>query len=71
MAPLTDKEALEAAKSAQHDLLTGGAVAEFKDQNGETVRYTTANRFALASYINSLEAKVSGGSAIRPMTVTF
>lgn len=66
---MTDAELLAAAKAAQHKLLTGSAVAEFKDQNGETVRYHGANRGSLASYIADLERRVAGRSGSGPMRV--
>ncbi|RWE33897.1 gpW family head-tail joining protein [Mesorhizobium sp.] len=56
---MTIQETLDEAKAAYHELLTGRAVAEFRDQNGETVRYQAANAFRLAAYIQELENKLS------------
>lgn len=43
------------AKQAYHLLMTGQAVAEVTDQNGDRVRYTTANISKLANYITQLK----------------
>lgn len=56
---------LEEAEQAYHNLQTGQSVAELRDQNGETVRYTPANAYRLAAYILSLKSQlglVSPGS---------
>lgn len=73
---LTTQQALNEAKQAYHDLLTGQAVTEFRDQNGETVRYTQINRAALADYISRLERQLATEngatpSGIAPMRVWF
>lgn len=46
---------LDEAEAALHALLTGKAVTRFRDQNGETVEYTQANRAQLAAYIERLK----------------
>lgn len=56
---MTDQEMLDEAKQQYHLLITGQAAVEFRDQNGEMVRYTQANRSALQTYIQRLEAKVN------------
>lgn len=56
---MTIQETLAEAKAAYHELLTGRAVAEFRDQNGETVRYQAANARSLAAYIQDLENQLS------------
>lgn len=61
---MTIQESLAEAKAAYHELMTGRAVAEFRDQNGETVRYQAANARGLAAYILDLENKIS--TACRP-----
>lgn len=57
-------EMLQDATAAYHRLITGGQVAEFRDQNGELIRYTSANRAALLNYIKWLESKLN----ITPVT---
>ncbi len=49
---------LDEAEAAYHALLTGKAVASFKDQNGETITYTQTNRAHLASYIELLKSRL-------------
>lgn len=56
---MTLADQLAEAKAAYHDLVIGKAAVEFTDSNGERVRYTAANRQALASYIADLEAKIA------------
>jgi len=51
----TISELLTDAKNAYHSLLTGKQAVEFRDSNGETVRYNTANISKLAAYIADLE----------------
>ena len=53
-------ERLADAEAAQHALLTGTAVVELRDQNGETVKYNAATRSGLAAYIESLRRQISG-----------
>lgn len=67
---------LTEAKAARHALLTGTAVASARDQNGEEVRYTQADRSALTAYIAELEALIAAeaGSClpgIGPMRTFF
>lgn len=69
--PVT-QEMLDEARKAYHLLLTGGSVAEFRDQNGEMVRYSAANRWALANYIQWLEGQLGLGVLSKgPMRVWF
>lgn len=71
----TTVELLTEARNALHKLVTGEAVAEFRDLDGTTVRYTQASRGALRAYIAELEAKVAAEtktqSPIGPMQVWF
>lgn len=59
---LTDAERLlyttrrTEASAKRHLLLTGQAVEQFVDQNGELVKYTKANLRALDLYIAELDA---------------
>lgn len=62
--PLTVQQQYDEASAAYHALLTGQAVAEFRDQNGETVRYTAANRGALAAYIADLKRQLNPTSTV-------
>lgn len=64
-------ERLVEAEDAYHTLLTGSAVAEFRDANGEMVRYTSANRSALARYIQSLKDQIAGTNGDGPMRPFF
>ncbi len=62
------------AETALHDLMTGKAVVEVVDQNGERVRYSVANRAQLQAYLQSLKAElaneVAGITPVRgPMRV--
>jgi hypothetical protein len=59
----TLRERLDEAEQAYHDLQTGKAVVEFRDGNGEQVRYTAANRGALSRYIESLKSQIAGTQA--------
>ncbi|WP_312388160.1 gpW family head-tail joining protein [Stutzerimonas nitrititolerans] len=49
---------LEEAEQAYHSLMTGQSVAEFRDQNGELIRYTPANASRLLGYIHSLKSQL-------------
>lgn len=51
---------LASAKAAYHRLMTGTSVAEVVDQNGEKVRYSTANASLLKTYIDELKASIAG-----------
>jgi hypothetical protein len=46
---------LDEALSAKHLLLTGKALEQFVDQNGEQVRYTKMTLDGLLTYIKELE----------------
>lgn len=66
----TKEEQLAAAEEAYHSLMTGAAVVEVKDANGETIKYQTANAFRLAGYIEKLKRDING-SGCGPMQVIF
>lgn len=68
---LTKTQMLESARAAYHRLMVGESVAEFKDQNGESVRYTAANSSKLAAYIRQLEVELGLAAPSRPMGVWF
>lgn len=50
------KGLLREAEAAYHQLMLGGGVREVRDQNGEAVSYSQANRQALYNYILQLRA---------------
>ena len=62
---------LEEAEAAYHNLALGQNIAEFRDQNGELVRYTPANRHSLWSYILRLRAELGKPITGRPGRATF
>jgi hypothetical protein len=61
---VTDQDALTAALTARHKLLTGAAVVEvdIASAGGGSykTRYTPANRAALESYIQELQSRIAG-----------
>lgn len=77
--PLTAEEiaalkARIAVLEARYDaLMSGGAVVEFQDQNGEKVRYSSANAGKLLAYINELKAQLdcSFARTYRPRPMGF
>lgn len=64
----TTEEKLEQAEKAYHDLMMGKSLVEFRDSNGELVRYTPANAGRLAAYISGLKAEL-GLSVTSPLRV--
>lgn len=66
---MTLQDRLTEAENAYHSLMSGQAVVEFRDQNGETVRYQAANAFRLAAYIESLKDQIGGYAAAAPMRI--
>ena len=67
---MTIEELLAEAETQYHKLLTGRSVVEFRDQNGELMRYTQPNAPRLAAYIQSLKAQL-GRAPSGPMRVFF
>lgn len=61
------QQRLTEAEAAYHDLLTGKAVVEFRDQNGEVVRYGQARKGDLAAYIERLKTQIAGTTRNGPM----
>lgn len=47
---------LTEAEAAYHSVMIGGKVVDFQDQNGERVRYSSANGANLLNYINWLRS---------------
>lgn len=62
---------LQQAEAAYHQLMLGQGVAEFRDQNGETVRYTPSRKADLWGYILQLRAELGKSSAGRPGRAWF
>jgi hypothetical protein len=63
---------LAEAEAAMHRLMTGTAVVEVKDSNGEQIKYNQASLTKLAAYIQNLKLELgllTAGSG--PMTVWF
>jgi len=64
---LTDQERtqyqanLDAATQAYHNVMVGGSVREFHDQNGERIVYSSSNRAQLLGYINWLRTQLGLG----------
>lgn len=54
---------LAEAEAAFRALVTGKSAVEFRDSNGESVRYTTANVRSLKAYIAELKAQIAGYDA--------
>lgn len=49
---------LNEAQTAYHSLMTGTAVVEVKDQNGESLRYAKADSAKLMAYIEWLSSQL-------------
>ena len=52
------------AQQAYHDLMTGAAIVEVRDQNAETVKYSRANKNDLFAYIEWLKGQL--GMTVAP-----
>lgn len=63
------QEMLKEARAAYIRLAMGGGIAEFKDQNGETVRYSRTDLKALADLIRMMEIELGLAPVLRPMKV--
>ncbi len=61
--PATLAERLVEAEAAYHKLQIGESVAEVRDSNGESVRYTQANQGRLRAYIADLKAQIAAEGA--------
>lgn len=73
---LTLQERLIEAEAAYHALLTGSGVAEVRDSNGESIRYTQANASRLRAYILDLKAEIAAEASgkskpVGPLNPTF
>lgn len=65
------KITLQEAEVAYHRLMTGQSVVEFRDQNGELVRYSAVNASRLMGYILDLKRQLGMGAGQGPMRVWF
>ncbi|OQM75589.1 gpW family head-tail joining protein [Manganibacter manganicus] len=54
---------LDEARIAYRALVMGKAAVEFRDSDGSSVRYTSANASRLLAYIKDLESQLSGCAA--------
>lgn len=64
MATMTTQQLFDDAVEKYHLLLTGQAVVEVQDQNGEKIRYTGARKSDLAAYIATLASLLGVASPI-------
>lgn len=72
--PLDPCTLLAQARKARHDFLTGKSISEFRDQNGESVKYRNfASLSDIDQYIRDLDAECNPGSvrASRPRAIGF
>lgn len=58
---MTLQTQLDEARQAYHQLVTGQAVVSIQ-RNGRSVQFAQADRPALRSYIQELEARVAAGA---------
>lgn len=63
--------ALAEAEQAYHNLMTGRSAVEFRDSNGELVRYSAVSATKLQGYILSLKQQLGIATNIGPMTPWF
>lgn len=70
---MATQQELTEAETAYHKLMLGHSAVEVRDQNGDMVRYTPANRQALQLYIQKLriELGVVIPTATRPAGFLF
>lgn len=60
------KALLIEARAAYHKLMTGTALIELRDQNGESVRFSAVRRSDLYAYIQDLERQIDSPTKVRP-----
>jgi hypothetical protein len=73
---LTLRQRLAKAEAAYDAIMCGESVAEVRDSNGESVRYTSANASRLKAYIAELKAEIraedsGSGTARLPLRPIF
>lgn len=62
---------LDDAEMKLHALMTGQSIVEIRDQNGEMVRYSSANSVKLQSYILWLKMQLGQPVVVAPMRAYF
>ena len=62
--PVT-QQMLTDAQDAYHALMTGAAIAEVRDQNGEVLKYSKTNKTDLLAYIEWLKGQL--GMSVAPL----
>lgn len=62
---------LQEAEQAYHRLMTGQSAVEFRDSNGELVRYSAVSATKLAGYILLLKSQLGIPTSVGPMRVWF
>lgn len=63
--------ALQDAEQAYHRLMTGQSAVEFRDSNGELVRYSAISANRLMGYILSLKSQLGLATNVGPMRAWF
>lgn len=63
--------ALQDAEQAYHRLMTGQSAVEFRDSNGELVRYSAISATKLMGYILSLKQQLGIATNTGPMRAWF
>lgn len=61
------KQRLTEAETAYHQLMMGGSVRVYVDQNAERIEYTASNKQNLWNYIVSLRAQICAIAPADPM----
>jgi hypothetical protein len=62
---------LDEAEAAYHSLCIGKGMVEFRDSNGELVRYNVASLPRLAQYIQQLKIELGVSTCNGPMRPLF
>ena len=68
---MTLQERLDEAEAAYHQLMIGRNVVNVRDQNGEQVTYSNANKNSLSNYIADLKRQLGITTNSGPMKVWF
>lgn len=71
MATIDLTVALQEAETAYHRLVTGQSAVEFRDSNGESIRYSAISANQLKGYILSLKMQLGIHTGLGPMRVRF
>ncbi len=62
---------LREAQAAYHQIIMGGGVKVFVDQNGERVEYNQGSIRGLTAYIAELRRLLGLGEALGPLNIWF